>query len=53
MPGLPIPLFILPVDVCSELSVKIFFDDSAPYEMYNVYNPNVCNETDFVGIGED
>jgi thioester reductase-like protein len=53
MPALSIPFVILPVDVCSELSVKIFFDDSTPYEMYNVYNPNACNETDFVGITKD
>jgi thioester reductase-like protein len=53
MPALPLPFLILPADVCSELSVKIFFDDSTPYEMYNVYNPNACNETDFVGIAKD
>jgi thioester reductase-like protein len=53
MPDLPIPFFVLPADVCSELSVNIFFDDSTPYEIYNVYNPNACNEADFVGIAKD
>jgi thioester reductase-like protein len=53
MPDLPFPFFVLPADVCSELSVNIFFDDSTPYEIYNVYNPNACNETDIVGIAKD
>jgi thioester reductase-like protein len=53
MPALPLPFFILPVDVCSNLSLRVFFNDSAPYDMYNVYNPFSCNETEFISIAEE
>jgi thioester reductase-like protein len=53
MPAIPIPFFILPVDVCSDLSLRVFFDDSTEYDLYNVYNPYAHNETELVLIGED
>jgi thioester reductase-like protein len=53
MPCLPIPFFILPVDVCSDVSLTIFFNDLTPYEIYNIYNPNTCNEIDFVTVAEE
>jgi thioester reductase-like protein len=53
LPALPLPFFILPVDVCSDLSLRLFFDDSTKYELYNVYNPYAHNETELVLIGED
>lgn len=53
MPAVPIPFFILPVDTCVDLSLRIFFDDCTPDDIYNVYNPYPHNETELVLIGEE
>jgi thioester reductase-like protein len=53
IPALPVPFFILPVDVCSKLSLSVFFNDASPNEVYNIYNPNSCNETEFQEVARE
>jgi thioester reductase-like protein len=53
IPAIPIPFFILPVDVCTDLSLRVFFDDESEFDLYNVYNPYAHNETEIVLAGED
>lgn len=41
MPAQNIPFSLLPVDICSKLSVQIFFNPSAGNEMFNLLNPHL------------
>lgn len=43
MPAYNIPLCMMPVDLCAEFSVNLFFNDEAPSSIYNIFNPNLGN----------
>ncbi|OXA45124.1 Phthiocerol synthesis polyketide synthase type I PpsC [Folsomia candida] len=47
MPAQNVPFSLLPVDLCSTLSVQLFFDPNAGLEMFNVFNPHLGDEVDF------
>ncbi len=41
MHGSSVPLSLMAVDQCAELSVELFFHEGAGYEMFNVLNPHL------------
>jgi hypothetical protein len=53
MPDNPVPLQIVPVDTCAEVSLRIFFNPEAPSELFNIINPHHNYETDMVTISEE
>jgi len=53
VPAAAVPISILPVDVCAELSVSLFFNDSTKYEVYNLLNPNANDEQELDDISRD
>lgn len=53
MPSLAMPAIVLPVDTCAELSLKVFFDDEAPLEVYNIGHPDPQVEQEFVQLAKE
>lgn len=53
MPDTPHPLLILPVDTCADLSLSLFFNEAAPFDVYNILNPNPSLEQEFVQIASE
>lgn len=41
MPAENVPLCVMPVDLCAEYSLRLFFMESTPCEIYNVINPEL------------
>ncbi|CAL8085106.1 unnamed protein product [Orchesella dallaii] len=52
MPSNPWPLPTLPVDICAQVSVRIFLDDRAKPDVYNIGNANPDIDQAFVNIAE-
>lgn len=50
MPRDDVPIPLLPVDHCASLSLKIFFNESAPSDVYNIVNPRVPSELELPGL---
>ncbi|XP_035710254.1 phenolphthiocerol synthesis polyketide synthase type I Pks15/1 isoform X2 [Folsomia candida] len=47
MPAHNVPLCMLPVDLCAEFSMKLFFNEEAPSGLYNILNPDLDDEREF------
>lgn len=47
MAAVSVPLCMMPVDLCAEYSLRLFFMKDTPYEIYNVINPELGK---YVGI---
>ncbi len=52
MPSNPVPLLMLPVDICAWASVQVFFDPKAPNDVFNVSNITPGPEQEFVLVAE-
>jgi thioester reductase-like protein len=53
MPSLPLPLQVLPVDTCASVGVELFFNDAAPFDVYNCTNPNCPLEQSVASVGAE
>ncbi|CAL8085487.1 unnamed protein product [Orchesella dallaii] len=53
MPSTPLPMPMLPVDVCAEVSIRIFFDERALPDIYNIGNPRVDMDQEFVRVAKE
>jgi len=53
MPAAAVPMTVLPVDICSQMSVSLFFNDKTKYEVYNLLNPNANDEQELDDISKD
>ncbi len=53
IPDAPLPAIVLPVDVCADLSLKLFWNDEAPNEVYNIAHPNPGLEVEFVQVAKE
>lgn len=53
MPSVPVPAFLLPVDVAAATSIKIFFSDSTSSDMYNLCHPNPALEQEFPVLAKE
>ncbi|CAL8084808.1 unnamed protein product [Orchesella dallaii] len=52
MPSNPLPLSMLPVDICAESSILLFFNEKAPLGMYNISQVNPDTEQEFVNVAK-
>ncbi|XP_021967558.1 probable polyketide synthase 30 [Folsomia candida] len=48
-----VPICMMPVDLCAEYSLRLFFMEDTPYEMYNVINPDLGDEREFDELAKD
>jgi len=53
MPAMAVPMTVLPVDICAEMSVSLFFNDKTKYEAYNLLNPNANDEQELDDISRE
>ncbi|XP_021946548.1 phenolphthiocerol synthesis polyketide synthase type I Pks15/1-like [Folsomia candida] len=53
MHGVRIPLSLMAVDQCAKLSIDLFFNDKAGYEMFNVLNPHLGDEREFETLAKE
>ncbi|CAL8140616.1 unnamed protein product [Orchesella dallaii] len=53
MPNIPLPISMLPVDVCADVSIRIFFDERALPDIYNLGNPRVDMDQEFVRVAKE
>ncbi|XP_035712782.1 phenolphthiocerol synthesis polyketide synthase type I Pks15/1 [Folsomia candida] len=53
MAAVNVPLCMMPVDLCAEYSLRLFFMEDAPYEMYNVINPELGDEREFDELAKE
>lgn len=53
VPTMPLPANLLPVDLCAALSLKLFFNEYAPCEVYNIGHPHPPVEQEFVEVAKD
>ncbi|CAL8129043.1 unnamed protein product [Orchesella dallaii] len=52
LPDVPFALTMLPVDICADLSLKIFFDENAVADVYNICHPQPDLDQEFVGVAK-
>jgi len=48
-----IPLSLMAVDQAAKISVELFYNDAAGYEMFNVLNPHLGDERDFESLAKE
>lgn len=53
MPSEPTPAVVLPVDVCANTAVQLFFNEEAPSDIYNVSPPHPQLEQNFAAVAEE
>ncbi|CAL8109687.1 unnamed protein product [Orchesella dallaii] len=53
LPSVAVPAIVLNVDVCADLSLKLFMNDETPFEIYNVGHPDPQLEQEFVSVAKD
>ncbi|XP_021946582.1 phenolphthiocerol synthesis polyketide synthase type I Pks15/1-like [Folsomia candida] len=53
MHGVRIPLSLMAVDQCAKISIDLFFNDKAGYEMFNVLNPHLGDEREFETLAKE
>ncbi|CAL8130877.1 unnamed protein product [Orchesella dallaii] len=52
MPSLPMPMSMLPVDTCAEVTLRLFLDGNAPLGIYNIAHANPDVDQAFVEIAK-
>ncbi|ODM93217.1 L-aminoadipate-semialdehyde dehydrogenase large subunit [Orchesella cincta] len=53
IPSSPMPMPMLPIDQCAEISMKIFFHDKGGQsDLYNITHPNVDIDQEFVQVAK-
>ncbi|XP_035715748.1 phenolphthiocerol synthesis polyketide synthase type I Pks15/1 [Folsomia candida] len=53
MHGSSVPLSLMAVDQCAKLSMDLFFNEKAGYEMFNVLNPHLGDEREFEALARE
>ncbi|CAL8085455.1 unnamed protein product [Orchesella dallaii] len=53
MPSTPFPIIVLPVDVCAEACLRIFFHEGTPSEIYNLGNSKLDMDQEFVKVAKE
>lgn len=53
MSDMPLLASILPIDVCADLSLKLFLNEHAPNEVYNIVHPHPQLEQELVKIAAE
>lgn len=54
MPSVPVPAFLLPVDVAAKTSIRIFFDEkSTQSDVFNICHPNPALEQEFPVLAKE
>lgn len=52
MPMAPVPALVLPVDICAEISLKLFLNENVPQAIFNIPHPNPQLEVEFVKVAK-
>ncbi|CAL8118605.1 unnamed protein product [Orchesella dallaii] len=53
MPSVPLPLNVLPVDTCADITLSVFFNPDAPQDIYNVCQEKPQHEQAFVEVAKE